>query len=305
MPLSIVIFLFFLGTASVIFFLIYMFLPKKTLLEERLEAVSRTTTGPVILLEKPATAWQKFLSRLGAKIPLKPGEQGKYMRMLAAAGFKKERLPVFMGVKIFLAILLPVLYLVFYGLPIEKDATIRYLFVIMSSIIGFLLPTFWLSKRIKKRQIEIFHELPDALDLLTVCVEAGLGLEAAMIKVAEDEQFRHTPLAAEMRLALQEIRAGKPRFEALRDMGERTMVDDLKSFAAMLIQTEKFGTSLANALRVHSDSLRTKRRQIAEEAASKIAIKILFPLAFFIFPALLIVILGPGVIILIRTFGDM
>lgn len=303
MPLYAIMILVFFGIASVLFFLVYAFLPKRTVLEERLGEMARVPEV-ITLIEKPPTAWQKFLAKLGANIPLRPEYQGKYMRMLNAAGIKKERLPMFMGAKIFLTIVLPIIYMVFYGLPVEKDITMRNLFIIIFAIVGFLLPSYWLTRKVKNRQTDIFHTMPDALDLLTVCVEAGLGLEAAMIKVAEDEQFRKTALATEMRVALQEIRAGKPRLDALRDMGERAMVDDLKSFAAMLIQTEKFGTSLAQALRVHSDSLRTIRRQRAEEAAAKIAVKMLFPLVFFIFPALLVVILGPGVIRIIKTFAD-
>jgi tight adherence protein C len=157
----------------------------------------------------------------------------------------------------------------------------------------------------QKRQLRIFHDLPDLLDLMTVCVEAGLSMDASMIKVCEDQQFRKGPLAREINIAVQETRAGKPRLEALRDMGERTMVDDLKSFAAMLIQTEKLGTSLAQSLRVFSDSLRTIRRQRAEEAAAKTAVKLVFPLVFFIFPAILVVILGPGMLRISRFFTEM
>jgi tight adherence protein C len=127
-------------------------------------------------------------------------------------------------------------------------------------------------------------------------------MDAAMIKVNEDEQFRKSQLAKEMKIAIRETQAGKPRLDALRDMGERTMVSDLKDFAAMLIQTERLGTSLAQSLRVFSDSLRTIRRQRAEEAAAKTAIKLLFPLAFFIFPALLLVILGPAAIRIMKLF---
>jgi tight adherence protein C len=126
-----------------------------------------------------------------------------------------------------------------------------------------------------------------------------------MIKVSEDEQFKRGPLARELKIALQETRAGKPRLEALRDMGERSMVDDLKAFAAMLIQTERLGTSLAQSLRIFSDSLRTERRQRAEEAAAKTAIKLLFPLVLFIFPALLVVILGPAVLRIMAFFKDL
>ncbi|HLB25181.1 MAG TPA: type II secretion system F family protein, partial [Nitrospirota bacterium] len=165
-----------------------------------------------------------------------------------------------------------------------------------SCIVGLLIPNVWLGEKIKKRKTQIFHTLPDVLDLLTVCVEAGLGLDAALIKITEEKQLRKQVLAAEIRTVSREIRAGKPRIDALRDLGERTGVDDIKSLVGLLIQTEKLGASLSRSLRVHSDSLRTKRRQIAEEAAAKTSVKMIFPLAFFIFPALMVVLLGPAVI---------
>lgn len=303
MQLYILIGLIFFATASILFFLMYMLIPKKTVLEERLDSLVTTVEKELSILEKPLTPWQKFLGRLGA-IPLRPQEYGKYVKMLIAAGIRREKFSVFMGVKILLAIALPVVYLIFYGIPFEKEPAMRTIMSIGFAIVGFLAPSYWLSRRVKKRQTTIFHDLPDILDLLTVCVEAGMSMDAAMIKITEDPHFKKSPLITEIKIAIREIRAGKPRSEALRDMGEKTMVADLKALSAMLIQTERLGTSLAQALKVHSDSLRTIRRQKAEEAAAKIAIKLLFPLVFFIFPALLVVILGPGVIRIIKTFAD-
>jgi tight adherence protein C len=207
--------------------------------------------------------------------------------------------------KLLLAIILPIAYLVFYGIPAEKDLMTKILISTGLAILGYLMPTFWVSHKLTKRQTRIFHDLPDLLDLMTVCVEAGLSMDSAMIKVSEDRQFKKSPLATEVKIATSETRAGKPRIDALRDMGERTMVDDLKSFAAMLVQTERLGTSLAQSLRIFSDSLRTIRRQKAEEAAAKTSVKLIFPLVFFIFPAILIVILGPGIIRIARLFKEL
>lgn len=302
MPLYALLILVFLGIASILFFLFYMFLPKKTTLEERLERL--TSYAEELTIEKPPTAWQKFLGRLGKKVPLGPRDYGKYQKMLVASGIKKERISVFLGGKMLLTILLPAAYLVFYGIPIEKGFTTKVLITAALAIVGFLLPTFWLRNKLQKRQLRIFHDLPDLLDLMTVCVEAGLSMSAAMIKVCEGIQFKQSPLAMEMKIATQETRAGKPRLDALRDMGERTMLDDLKAFAAMLVQTERLGTSLAQSLRVHSDSLRTIRRQRAEEAAAKTAVKLLFILSFFIFPALLFVMLGPSFIRIMKLFAE-
>jgi tight adherence protein C len=174
------------------------------------------------------------------------------------------------------------------------------LLVLAAGIVGFLLPDFVLRRKIRKRQEEITDSLPDALDLLVVCVEAGLGLNAAFIKITEEFQLSSPALSGEFDIVNREMVAGKPRQEALRALTERTGVEDVKSLVAMLIQTEKLGTSLAQSLRVHSDSLRMRRRQKAEEAAAKTTIKLVFPLVFLMFPALFIVILGPGVIQVIK-----
>lgn len=168
------------------------------------------------------------------------------------------------------------------------------LMVLMAGITGFLLPDFVLRRKIRKRQEEITDALPDGLDLLVVCVEAGLGLNAAFIKITEEFRLSSPALSEEFDIVNREMVAGKPRQEALRALTERTGVEDVKSLVAMLIQTEKLGTSLAQSLRVHSDSLRMRRRQKAEEAAAKTTIKLVFPLVFLMFPALFIVILGPG-----------
>ncbi|HWR58734.1 MAG TPA: type II secretion system F family protein [Thermodesulfovibrionales bacterium] len=303
MPLYVVTALVFVGTAAVLFLLIYALMPRKTALEERLEGLAKGAEE-LTILEKPPTGMQKFLGRLGAGIPIRVQDYGKYTRRLIAAGIRKERLPVYMGVRVLLAILLALGYLAVYGVPLEKDYLTKVIFTAIFAIAGFLLPSYWLSRKVKNRQTQIFHDLPDVLDLMTVCVQAGLSIDSAMIKICEDRHFQKSPLIDEMKVALQETRAGKQRSEALRDMGERSMVDDLRALSGMLIQTERLGTSLAQALLVHADSLRTKRRQMAEEAAAKVAIKLLFPLVFFIFPALLVVILGPAVLRIIKTLGE-
>jgi len=252
----------------------------------------------------------KTLGALGSKVPLSPKEYSKYARMLVAAGFRKEHVFPFMGSKIAMAFLLPLLYPIYLVMTTLHGESFRealfrsqpLLVTITLAVIGFLLPSYWLYYMKNKRQTQIFHTLPDIHDLLTVCVEAGLSLDAAMIRVTETPQFEKDPLAQEIRIATRETRAGKPRMDALKDMAERTMVDDVKSFVIMLAQTEKFGTSLGQSLRVHAESLRTKRRQLAEEAAAKTTIKLVFPLAIFIFPALLVVMLGSAFIQILTIF---
>ncbi len=274
--------------------ILFPLLTRRTMIQERLDGLAAKAPERFSLTTKK-TPWQYFLANLGGKIRVAPKDQSKYTKLIVAAGFHKESVAIFLGMKVLLACALPVIYVVFYALP--KGTLLQFeslLYVAALAIAGFLLPSIWLYRKVEFRKTEIFHTLPDILDLLTVCVEAGLGIDAALIRTSENPMFQGNPLANELKIASMETRAGKLRAEALRDMAERTMVDDVKSFTTMLVQTERFGTSLSLALRVHSDSLRTKRRQIAEEAAAKTAIKILFPLAFFVFPALLLIIVGPA-----------
>ena len=171
--------------------------------------------------------------------------------------------------------------------------------------LGWTVPPFYVRYRISKRQKEIVRALPDALDMMVVCVEAGLALNQALLRVSE-EIVNVSPLMGEqLALVNLEIRAGTAREEALRNLADRTGVADIRALVAMLIQTDRFGTSIATALRVHADTLRSKRRQRAEEAAAKTTIKLIFPLVFFVFPAMFVVILGPALIQIVRTLQGM
>lgn len=178
------------------------------------------------------------------------------------------------------------------GMP---DKTL-FLLAVAGAAAGLFLPAAFLRSKARKRQETITDALPDALDLLTVCVEAGLGINSAFLRISEEFRLSSPTLSEEFDVVNREMVAGKPRMEALRALADRTGVEDVKSLVAMLIQTERLGTSLAQSLRVHSDSLRVRRRQRAEEAAAKTTIKLVFPLVFLLFPALFIVILGPGVL---------
>jgi tight adherence protein C len=169
---------------------------------------------------------------------------------------------------------------------------------------GFFLPRFILKRMIKERQHRIKVGLPDALDLTVICVEAGLALDQAMMRVGEDLRHAHPELSSEFHLVNLEMRAGKPRVEALQNLAARTGADDIRQLVATLVQTDRFGTSVAQALRVHSDSLRTERRQRAEEQAAKTSIKMIIPLVLFILPSILIVTLGPAIIQLYRTLAS-
>jgi len=171
--------------------------------------------------------------------------------------------------------------------------------------LGYLLPNIALARVAKKRQHRIRLGLPDALDLLVVSVEAGLGLDQAIQRVGEELDFAHPDLSEELRLINLELRAGKGRADALRNLADRTGVDDVSSLVAMLVQTDKFGTSVAQSLRVHSDTVRTKRRQRAEEAAAKTGVKMVFPLVFCIFPAIWVVTIGPAAIKFVQVLVPM
>jgi tight adherence protein C len=170
----------------------------------------------------------------------------------------------------------------------------------MAAVAGYLLPDMWLTWRVRSRQRLLRRALPDGLDLLVICVEAGLGLDQALLRVAQELNVAHPELSDELQLVNLEMRVGKTRLDAMRELARRTGLDDIKALVSMLIQTERFGTSVAQSLRVHSDDLRIKRRQRAEEMAAKTTVKMVPALVFFIFPALMVVILGPAIIAIMR-----
>jgi tight adherence protein C len=178
------------------------------------------------------------------------------------------------------------------------------LFVVAVGL-GYLLPDIFLGRLVKARQQTIRLALPDALDLLVICMEAGLGLDQALLYISQELKIAHPALCEEFDVLTAEMRVGRTRLDALRSLATRTGVDDLQALVATLIQTDRFGTSVAQSLRIHSDDLRTKRRQRAEELAAKTTVKMIIPLVFFIFPALFVVILGPAVITMIHTMGQL
>jgi len=175
----------------------------------------------------------------------------------------------------------------------------------LAAFLGWFAPDFWLSSRVKARQKRLRLALPDAMDLMVICVEVGLGLDQALLKVAQEIEIVHPDLSAEFHMVNLEMRVGKTRIDALREMGHRTGLDDIKSLVAILAQTDRFGTSIVQTLRTFSDELRTKRRQRAEEMSAKVSVKMVPVLVFFIFPALLIVILVPAGITVMRTLLPM
>ena len=170
------------------------------------------------------------------------------------------------------------------------------MFGVLSALLGFYLPDIWLRQKTDKRKEKILNALPDALDLLVVCVESGMGLDSAIYRVAQEMRLNSPELSDELQLMNLELRAGKSRRDALKNLALRTNLEEINSLVTLLIQTDQFGTSMADALRIYSDSYRTQRYQRAEELAAKLPVKLIFPLVIFIFPALFVVLLGPAAI---------
>jgi len=223
---------------------------------------------------------------------------------LAQAGFRHpDSRAVYAGVRVITTAGLSLLAIVI-ALPLSLKSNEMALLVATAAAVGFFAPAMFLSSRQSRRQTEITLSLPDALDLLVICVEAGQGLNAALMKVGKEVAFSSKALSEDLMLVNNEMRAGVSRTQALRNLSLRTGVDDVRSLVAVMIQSDRFGTSVGQALRIHSDSLRTRRRQRAEERARKAPIKLLFPLVFCIFPELLVVILAPGMLELFRALSQ-
>ena len=224
------------------------------------------------------------------------------LRMLQAGYTNPSAVPIFLGSRIALPVAMGFSAVTILGF-LGMTSFAGMIGTVWFAALGYIAPSVFVNGRIRARQKEMQKALPDALDLLVVCVEAGLGLNQAMVRVSEEIERLSPVLSEQLALVNLEIRAGTDREDAFRNMGERTGLDDIKSLMAMLVQTDRFGTSIAQALRVQADTLRTKRRQRAEEAAAKTTIKLVFPLVLFIFPAMFVVILGSAVIQIFEALG--
>ncbi|MDO9280924.1 MAG: type II secretion system F family protein [Methylotenera sp.] len=246
-----------------------------------------TLTGPIAKLSLPSEGWEQSQLRI------------RFMN----AGYRSGIAPtLFFVAKTLLTFALPGLFVLYTAISGASFKPNIFLILMVSlAAIGYFLPNAFLARRIAYRKREIFESFPDAMDLIIVCVEAGLGLDAALARVGEEMHMRSPILGDELHLINLELRAGSSRERALRNLALRTGVEDIDTLVAMLVQSDRFGTSVADSLRVHADNLRTKRRLRAEEAAAKIAVKLLFPLIFFIFPSMLLVLLGPAFISIHRV----
>jgi len=289
----------FVVTLTVITVLFYALSPGRVDIIGRLSRISgvAVTREEPKFLEKQAEKMRTTLADLGKILPAPSTGGGSRAKLLIIrAGYRNpDTILMIRGLKIVVPIAgLAAVY--FTGLYRANP----YMFVPLALLAGYLIPDFWLTWKVRSRQRRLRRALPDALDLLVICVEAGLGLDQALMKVSQELRITHRELSDEFQLVNLEMRVGKTRIEALHELGRRTGLDDIKSLVAMLVQTERFGTSIAQSLRVYSDDMRIRRRQRAEEMSAKTTVKMVPPLVFFIFPALMVVILGPAVITLIR-----
>ena len=273
----------------------YVLMMTRPNLEERLRG-SELSKGRPMNWTQFLRRSEKVLKPLGGVIPRSLEEMSRQERKLAQAGIRRRDAPLILyGVKLALAI---VLFLVCTTISQVRSNPI--LLVVLPILLGGLIPDMAISRLVKNRKESLQRGLPDALDLAVVSVEAGLGLDQSLVRIGQELKPVYPALSDELNLYSLEVNAGKKRADALRNLGKRTDVDDIKSFVTVLIQTDRFGTSISQSLRVFADTMRTKRRQRAEEHAAKMNIKMIPPLVFFIFPAIFVVVLGPGIIAIIR-----
>jgi tight adherence protein C len=292
----------FIAAVAIMGALVYALVPGEFGIAGRLSRLLNVT-APVReadFNEKQRERVRQTLASVGGLVsPKTPSSRSQLM--MVRAGFRR---PEVMQAINGLRLLLPFVFVAiafFSGLYRWNT----FLVLAVAALIGYMLPEIWLVARIRARQHRLRLAVPDGLDLLVICVEAGLGLDHALLRVSEELAITHPEFSDELQLVTAEMRLGKTRTDALRELARRTGLDDIKALVAMLVQTERFGTSIAQSLRVHSDDLRTKRRQRAEEMAAKISVKMVPVLVFFIFPALMIVVVGPAFIAIARQILKM
>jgi tight adherence protein C len=239
---------------------------------------------------------ETYLIPIGEMLPRSPAEMSRQERNMVQAGIRRKDAVILLNAAHVIIAILLLLGFAAKGYLYRQPM----LFVVLAIFGGAALPDIWLKRKIQRRMESIQHALPDAMDLAVVSVEAGLGIDQALMRVGQEIRLAHPDLADELQLRNLEVNMGRSRSDAFRNLAARTGVEDLKALVAILIQTDRFGTSVGQALRTFSDSLRTKRRQRAEEQAAKLAIKMVLPMVLFIFPGVFIVILGPAFISIVR-----
>jgi tight adherence protein C len=253
----------------------------------------------------PSLVFHDIVKRLGALVPASPKDVTVMQRRLIRAGYRNPNaLKILYGAKLVFAVLLPVMV----GTAVlnsSADQTNKFGAILASLAVGFFGPNEYVRMAAKRRQKQIHRGLANSLDLLVVCVESGLGLDQAILQVAKELEHAHPEISEEFAIVNLELKAGKRRAEALRNLADRTGVEDLKKLVAVLIQADRFGTGVAQSLRAHSDYMRVQARQIAEEKAAKLGVKLVFPIFFCILPSLFVVTVGPVVMRIIRELLPM
>jgi tight adherence protein C len=266
---------------------------------QRLRALTGPDVGGLLIESSLTTKPDPALARLSRWLPKNPKELSQLQRRLTRAGYRRPSAAVyFVLTQVSAAVACFAAAVLILGFNTGMVAGL------MLAVVGYLTPNLWLRRATTQREKAIRNALPDGLDLMTVCVEAGSGIDQAITRASKELGLSHPVLADELQLITTEVRAGKPRLEAFKNFASRTGVSDVKSLVSMLVQTDRFGTSIADALRVHSDTSRTKRRQAAEERAGKVGVKLVFPLVLCLFPALYVVCFGPVVIEIFHAFFE-
>jgi tight adherence protein C len=303
--LSIILFLMVMSLLSWVGYRLY-YKPGKFLRQLGAPVISDSQRTVLSSTEEPTpSSVVTFLQGIGTKLPSSEAEVATLRADLIRAGFRSESaVPVFYGIRIIstLALLLGALAL---ESRMPANAMMKVALMVSGCAAGWIMPRFFLEKRVKKRQEIIRLSLPDALDLLVVSIEAGLGLDQAIQHVAKELQLTHPQLSEDLTLITLEMRAGKRRSDALKNFAERTGEDEVRKLVAILVQNDRFGTSMGESLRTHSDFMRTRRRQEAEERAGKVGVKLVFPIFFFILPSMLIVAAGPGLLQIFKNLFPM
>lgn len=294
MLLLLIIILTFTGLTLAVMSVYWMFARPASTMNARLDSIDPS----LALLENSTVTVmaERVAEPINRIIPISAIEALKLQKKLLQAGYRSpEAATAFRAIQVTLLVAIPSLIITLCFL-LNRTATDTALFGMVGAAVGFYLPRYVLRKKISARQQRITWGLADAMDLLVVAVEAGLGLNAALNRVAEELRTLHPDMHSEIELVNLEIRVGRSREEALRNLAERTGVEDIRSFVALLIQADRYGSSIAKAVRIFADSLRTKRRQRAEQVSQKAALKLLIPLTLFLFPVILMVVLGPALL---------
>lgn len=298
-----------MGIAAVTFVVIFILLSSAGLLLFYREAMVQRLSGLLTPGQKKASVLetlqragtslgQNMIGQLERLVPRSQSELSVVQRRMVRAGYREDSaVKFFYGAKILVPLSLVVI------VAATRLSHFGGFFVYALALgLGFLAPDFWLGRQIASRQAKIRRGLPDVLDLMVICIEAGQSLDQATVRTAEELRTAHPAVTDELGVVVLEQRAGRARTDAWRQFAERTEVDIVRNLVSVLVQSEKFGTSVAKTLRVHSDTLRTQRRQKVEEQAAKTSVKLVFPLVFFIFPALFVVTLGPAIIVIMESF---